>query len=144
MNDNRGYSGNMTTDTETTVSTATKLRAARIRKNAFIVLFLNLTVYPLTWIIFDVAFPRIDDRWSTAPTDEAIKLSLVIAFLAAAHVGRGYEMEFSERAHNTPSLSRTRAMTQSALRMVWWTVTSIVSLAVTALFIILFRNIFVN
>lgn len=132
----------MTTETEATVSSATKLRASRIKKTALIVLLLNTMTYALSVLIFTVMFPRLAYFWSFSPTSEAIKLSLLIAFLATAHLGRGYEIEFRERARNNPDLSRIGAIVQSALRIIAWIVISLCTTVVTGLFVHATRNIF--
>lgn len=108
-----------------------KARAARIRQIGFIVLCLNFLTVPLALILFHVAFPDVAQDWSFSPNEAALYLSMIIAFLSTAHIGRGYALEHRERTRKDPDLSRTAAIIQLVLLMLAWTVFSILAVIIT-------------
>lgn len=134
--DNAGYADIMTVTSETPETLSPKLkRAARLKKIAAKALLNNLLTYPL-YLLAVMLFPDINrnPRFETEMT--IVFCIIVISALATAMVGGAYETEYRERALNNPNLSTGRALAESAVRLIGWTLITLASMVAMAVILL--------
>lgn len=115
------------------VSEARVHRAAVLKKISFSTLLISVFAYPFVAALL-IALPHdFATDWAYSSLDGLRLYAGFMAVLATSMIGGAYEAEFRERALTNPDIGATRAIIESSLRLIAWTVFSPCSMIVVFL-----------